>query len=42
MPLAIRAGFFELNDEPGLGFDLVEAELEKHPGVMHRRTGFYV
>lgn len=41
-PLPVRDGYFELNDEPGLGFDVVETELEKHPGVMLRRAGFYV
>lgn len=41
-PLPIRDGFFELDDAPGLGFDLVEEELERHPGVTHRRPGFYV
>jgi galactonate dehydratase len=41
-PLPIRNGFVELSDEPGLGFDLDEAELEKHPGVTRRRPGFYV
>ena len=41
-PLPVRDGFFELNDEPGLGFDLVDEELEKHPGVTRRRAGFYV
>jgi galactonate dehydratase len=41
-PLPIRNGVFELSDEPGLGFDLVESELEKHPGVTQRRAGFYV
>lgn len=41
-PLPVRNGTFELGNEPGLGFDLVEAELEKHPGVIQRRAGFYV
>ena len=41
-PLPVRNGFFELTNEPSLGFDLVEEELEKHPGVTRRRTGFYV
>jgi galactonate dehydratase len=41
-PLPVRDGFFHLSDEPGLGFDLVEEELEKHPGVTQRRKGFYV
>jgi galactonate dehydratase len=41
-PLPIREGVYELGDEPGLGFDLVEEELERHPGVTVRRPGFYV
>lgn len=41
-PLPIRDGNFELGSEPGLGFDLNEDELEKHPGVTQRRAGFYV
>jgi len=41
-PLPIANGIFELGKEPGLGFDLVEAELECHPGVTVRRPGFYV
>ena len=41
-PLPVRNGVFELSDEPGLGFDLVESELEKHPGITQRRPGFYV
>ena len=41
-PLPVRNGIFELSDEPGLGFDLVESELEKHPGITQRRAGFYV
>ncbi len=38
-PLPVGNGFFELTAEPRLGFDLVEEELEKHPGVMRRRAG---
>lgn len=41
-PLPVSSGFFELTNEPGLGFDLVEAELEKHPGVTYPREGFYI
>ncbi len=41
-PLPVRDGFYELDDTPGLGFDLVEEELERHPGVLVRRPGFYV
>ncbi|MGC1781859.1 MAG: mandelate racemase/muconate lactonizing enzyme family protein [Acidobacteriaceae bacterium] len=41
-PLPVQNGFFELNDGPGLGFDLIEEELDKHPGVTQRRPGFYI
>jgi galactonate dehydratase len=41
-PLPVSGGKFHLSDRPGLGFDLVEAELEKHPGVRVPRPGFYV
>lgn len=41
-PLPVHDGFFELNDAPGLGFDLIEEELQKHPGIIKRRVGFYV
>jgi galactonate dehydratase len=40
--LPVQNGFFELGNEPGLGFELVEEELERHPGVRRRRPGFYV
>jgi galactonate dehydratase len=43
-PLDVRDGFLHLSDRPGLGVDLNEDELEKHPGVrgMDEREGFYV
>lgn len=41
-PLPVRGGFFHLDDRPGLGFDLAEEELERHPGVRVAREGFYV
>jgi galactonate dehydratase len=41
-PLPVRDGFMELDEAPGLGVDLVEDELEKHPGVREARAGFYV
>jgi galactonate dehydratase len=41
-PLPIHDGFFHLNEEPGLGFDIVDAELERHPGVVTARPGFYI
>ena len=41
-PLPVCNGFFELNNAPGLGFDLMEKEVESHPGVTVRRPGSYV
>lgn len=41
-PLPVRDGFFHLDDRPGLGFDLVEEELDSHPGVVTSREGYYV
>jgi galactonate dehydratase len=41
-PLPVRDGFFHLDNSPGLGFDLVEAELDRHPGVRASRPGFYI
>jgi galactonate dehydratase len=41
-PLPVKNGVFALGDEPGLGFDLNEEELDRHPGVTRRRPGFYV
>jgi len=40
--LPIKQGFFYLGDEPGLGFDLIEEEIAKHPGVVVPKPGFYV
>ena len=41
-PLPVSNGFYRLDDRPGLGFDLVESEIERHPGVRQARYGFYV
>jgi galactonate dehydratase len=41
-PLPVTRGFFELGEEPGLGFDLNVEELERHPGITIRRPGFYI
>ncbi|MFW6234838.1 MAG: mandelate racemase/muconate lactonizing enzyme family protein [Spirochaetota bacterium] len=41
-PLPVRDGYLELDEAPGLGVDLLEEELEKHPGVRTLRSGFYV
>ncbi|MBB6126121.1 mandelate racemase/muconate lactonizing enzyme family protein [Mucilaginibacter lappiensis] len=38
----IRNGHLYLSDRPGLGVDLIEEEMEKHPGVTVPRPGFYV
>ena len=38
----VKNGCLHLSDEPGLGVDLVEEEMEKHPGVTKPRPGFYV
>ena len=43
-PLDVGSGFLKLSDRPGLGVDLVESELEKHPGIreLKARPNFYV
>lgn len=41
-PLEIRNGSFVLSERPGLGVDLVEEEMDAHPGVRTARPGFYV
>jgi galactonate dehydratase len=41
-PLPVKDGFFQLSDDPGLGFDIIEKELDAHPGVIQRRPAFYV
>ncbi len=41
-PLDIRDGHLYLSDRSGLGADLVEEELDRHPGVREMRDGFYV
>lgn len=41
-PLDVRNGQLILSDEPGLGVDLIEAEMELHPGIRTARDGFYV
>jgi galactonate dehydratase len=38
----IKNGCLQLSDRPGLGVDLIEEEMEKHPGVVIPRPGFYV
>ena len=41
-PLEVVNGHLILSDRPGLGVDLIEEELEKHPGIREAREGFYV
>lgn len=43
-PLPIEKGYFVLPDRPGLGFDVNEAELERHPGIRKQPSNraFYV
>lgn len=41
-PIPLQNGHLMLSDEPGLGVDLIEEEMEKHPGVVEARDGFYV
>ena len=43
-PLDVHDGYLHLSDRPGLGTDLIEAEIEKHPGIRDVRNtkGIYV
>jgi galactonate dehydratase len=43
-PIDVRDGHLHLSERPGLGVDLDEAELARHPGVreMNARPNFYV
>jgi galactonate dehydratase len=38
----ISNGFLHLSDRAGLGVDLIEQEMEKHPGLRIPREGFYI
>lgn len=38
----ISNGYLHLSNRPGLGVDLVEEEMEKHPGLRAPREGFYI
>ncbi|MGP1990442.1 mandelate racemase/muconate lactonizing enzyme family protein [Zobellia laminariae] len=41
-PLNIKSGKLIISDRPGLGVDLVESEMEKHPGIRKHREGYYI
>ena len=38
----IKNGYLHLNDRPGLGVDLIEEEMNKHPGILTPKEGFYI
>lgn len=38
----IKKGKLHLSDRPGLGVDLIEEEMEKHPGIIKNKKGFYI
>jgi len=38
----VKNGHLVLSERPGLGVDLIEEEMLKHPGVVEPRPGFYV
>lgn len=38
----IKNGHLHLSDRPGLGVDLIEEEMEKHPGITVPKEGFYI
>jgi len=41
-PLNIVNGKMVLSNKPGLGVDLLEEEMEKHPGLREHKDGFYI
>lgn len=38
----ISGGYLRLSERSGLGVDLVASEMEKHPGLLEARDGYYV
>jgi galactonate dehydratase len=38
----IHDGHLHLSERPGLGVDLIEDELVKHPGIREARNGYYI
>lgn len=38
----VKNGHLILSEKPGLGVDLIEEEMLKHPGILEPRPGFYV
>ncbi|GAA3569198.1 mandelate racemase/muconate lactonizing enzyme family protein [Snuella lapsa] len=41
-PLEIEDGKLVLSKRPGLGVNLIEEEMEKHPGIREHKEGFYI
>ncbi|MGC8553443.1 MAG: mandelate racemase/muconate lactonizing enzyme family protein [Phycisphaerae bacterium] len=43
-PIDVRQGMLHLSTRPGLGVDLIESEMLKHPGIreLNKRENFYV
>jgi len=41
-PIEVENGQLILSKRPGLGVDLVEEEMEAHPGIREHRDGFYI
>ncbi|MBJ6367193.1 mandelate racemase/muconate lactonizing enzyme family protein [Snuella sedimenti] len=41
-PIEVENGQLILSDRPGLGVDLIEDEMEKHPGIRNHRDGYYI
>ncbi|MEE9361707.1 MAG: mandelate racemase/muconate lactonizing enzyme family protein [Cellulophaga sp.] len=41
-PIEVENGQLILSKRPGLGVDLVEEEMEKHPGIREHKEGFYI
>jgi galactonate dehydratase len=38
----VSDGHLHLSDRPGLGVDLIEEEIEKHPGIRKAKKGYYI
>lgn len=38
----VKNGHLVLSERPGLGVDLIEEEMRRHPGILEPRPGFYV
>jgi galactonate dehydratase len=38
----IKDGHLLLSDRPGLGVDLIEEEMDRHPGILRPKSGFYI